>query len=282
MGAVRHTLLGAAMQFLEFAQFHLPGLQADEVRFNVQIALITAAMNDFPAGLQYWTLGEPGHCAIRHPGRAILLGALERGECHRLARETEQLDYPGVVGSRDTAVWFVEQANSLGIAFEERIPQRIHVITAPPQYPSASGSPRTVAADDAPLLFEWLAAFHSEAVPHDPPPKRENIGKAVASGRYVFWVDGDEPVSVAAIARPLRTTVALAPVYTPPRHRGRGYGGSVTATLVDRALAEGKTAVCLYTDLRNPASNRCYAKIGFRPYCDSSHFLRAPMAIAED
>ena len=43
----------AAMQFLEFAQFHLPALEADEVRFNIQIFLITAAMNDFPAGLQY-------------------------------------------------------------------------------------------------------------------------------------------------------------------------------------------------------------------------------------
>ena len=109
------------MQFLEFAQFHLPGLEADEVRFNIQIALIKAAMNDFPAGLQYWTLGKPGHCAIQHPGRAILLGALHRNECHRLARETEELHYPGVVGSEDTANWFVEQANSLGIAFGKHI-----------------------------------------------------------------------------------------------------------------------------------------------------------------
>ena len=263
------------MQFLEFAQFHLPGLEADEVRFNVQIALITAAMNDFPAGLQYWTLGDPGHCAIQHPGHAILLGALHRDECHRLARETEELHYPGVVGSEDTANWFVEQANSLGITFGKHIPQRIHVLTGSPQYPGAPGSPRDVAANDAPLLFEWLRAFHREAVPHDPPPKQENIGKAVSNGRYVFWVVGDEPVSVAAIARTLRTVVALAPVYTPQQHRERGYGGSVTANLVDRTLAEGKTAVCLYTDLRNPASNRCYAKIGFRPYCDSSHYLRA-------
>jgi hypothetical protein len=112
----------------------------------------------------------------------------------------------------------------LGVTFGNHIPQRIHVLTGPPQYPGAPGSPRAVAANDAPLLFEWLLAFHREAVPHDPPPKQENIGKAVTSGRYVFWVVGDEPVSVAAIARPLRTVVALAPVYTPPQHRGRGYG----------------------------------------------------------
>jgi hypothetical protein len=112
----------AAMQFLEFAQFHLPALEADEVRFNIQIFLITAAMNDFPAGLQYWTLGDPGHCAIQHPGHAILLGALHRDECYRLARETEKLHYPGVVGSDDTANWFVEQAKSSGITFGKHIP----------------------------------------------------------------------------------------------------------------------------------------------------------------
>jgi len=39
-------------------------------------------------------------------------------------------------------------------------------------------------------------------------------------------------------------------------------------------LDAGKTSVCLYTDLRNPYSNRCYAKIGFKPHCDSWHYLR--------
>jgi predicted GNAT family acetyltransferase len=43
---------------------------------------------------------------------------------------------------------------------------------------------------------------------------------------------------------------------------------------VERVFAEGKTAACLYTDLRNPLSNRCYARIGFSPVCSSSHYPR--------
>jgi hypothetical protein len=39
---------------------------------------------------------------------------------------------------------------------------------------------------------------------------------------------------------------------TPPELRGRGYAGSVTAALVERIYAEGKSFACLYTDLRNP------------------------------
>ena len=76
--------------------------------------------------------------------------------------------------------------------------------------------------------------------------------------------------SPAALAPP----AAISAVYTPPAQRGRGYAGSVTAAVAERIFAEGKAAACLYTDLRNPASNRCYAKIGFKPVCDAWHYAR--------
>jgi predicted GNAT family acetyltransferase len=188
---------------------------------------------------------------------------------------TIQFDYPGVVGSDDTARWFVEHAMAMGTKFEAPIPRRIHVLTAPARYPGAQGSARAVTAADAPLLFEWMTAFHREAVPHDPAPEKEHIEKAAGSGRYQFWTVDGEPVSVAANNRRLQHTGAIGAVYTPPKLRGWGYAGSVTAAVADQILAEGKTAACLYTDLRNPA---CYAKIGFRPHCDSWLYLRTPPA----
>jgi predicted GNAT family acetyltransferase len=54
------------------------------------------------------------------------------------------------------------------------------------------------------------------------------------------------------------------------RFSAKGRHGSIA----DRVFGEGKQAVCLYTDLTNPFSNRCYANIGFKPYCDSWHYLR--------
>jgi predicted GNAT family acetyltransferase len=73
---------------------------------------------------------------------------------------------------------------------------------------------------------------------------------------------------MASIARRTRHCAAIAPVYTPPRQRGQGYAGSVTAAVVERIFAEGRKTACLYTDLNNPSANRCYAKIGFEPVCD--------------
>src|SRR5262249_6751434 len=82
----------------------------------------------------------------------------------------------------------------------------------------------------------------------------------------------------AGIVRRTRHAAAIAGVYTPPALRGRGYARSVTAAVVERIFAEGKIAACLYSDLRNPSSNRCYAKIGFQPGCCFWHYPAASAA----
>jgi len=261
------------MDLAQFAALHVPALEADEARF-ILLAGLTSAEKDAPLGLRLWSLGAPGHCAMQWPEWAILLGDLDRAECQQLAEATIAVGAPGVLGADETAHWFVEHAIARGAEFEAPIPQRIHVLSDPPRYPRALGSARAVRAADAPLLLEWLVAFHKEAVPHDPPPDPAHVERAVGEGRYLIWTVDDVPVAMAAIARRLRRTGAVSSVYTPPRQRGRGYAGSVTAAVADKLFAEGKTTVCLYTDLRNPMSNRCYAKIGFRPHCDSWHYLR--------
>jgi predicted GNAT family acetyltransferase len=190
----------------------------------------------------------------------------------QLADMTRDVEYPGVVGPELTAQWFAERAAELGFAFLDPIPQRIHALNDKPTYPGAPGEARQVTAEDAALFADWMLAFGREATPHDPPLPREQLEKTAGAGRHLFWVVGGEPVSVAGIGRRTRNAAAINAVYTPPPLRGHGYAGSVTAAVVEHAYAEGKTTACLYTDLRNPFSNRCYAKIGFKPVCSSLHF----------
>jgi hypothetical protein len=95
------------MDLQAFADYHLPALETDEVRYNVQIAAIATATKDVTP-LHRWTLGGPGHCATRSPGYGILLGALEHAECVALAGHTRDLDYSAVIGSDEKALWFVE------------------------------------------------------------------------------------------------------------------------------------------------------------------------------
>ena len=261
------------MQPSEFAEHHRPALESDEIRHNLILALL-GRVADNPH-IRRWTLGGPGACATQTPGYPIVLGEVTPAQSRALAEETRDLDYPGVVGTDRTAEWFVGRATELGVPFLDPIPQQIHVLREQPKYPGAPGHTRIVVPDDIAVFSEWMIAFQREAVPHEPPPSRERIDKMTAEGRHQFWVVDGEPVSIAGIARCTRQTATIAPVYTPPPLRARGYAGSVTAAVVERIFAEGKTAACLYTDLRNPYSNRCYAKVGFRPVYQSSHYLRA-------
>lgn len=262
------------MELAAFASRHLPALKGDEIAFTVQIAVIEAAVKNPTEGLAFWSLGEPGQMAIKTPGRNILLGPIGESGSQQLATLTKDIPYPGVMGPRTAARQFVTAATAQGAAFSQAVEMRVHSLTVAPRYPGANGVPRLVEASDTALLFAWLSAFQAEAVPHEPAPTLAGAERAAASGRYWFWTVDGEPVSVACIHRPLRTSAAIGAVYTPPGLRGHGYAGSVVARGCEDIFASGKRAACLYTNLANPASNRCYEKIGFRGHCDTAMFHR--------
>ena len=66
------------------------------------------------------------------------------------------------------------------------------------------------------------------------------------------------------------------PVYTPARHRRRGYGSAITAAVSAERLASGRRFCFLYTDLANPTSNSIYMDIGYEPVCDSVDYAFEP------
>jgi RimJ/RimL family protein N-acetyltransferase len=261
------------MQLAEFMAAHVPALERQEVRHNLILGVLARAAST-ATPIMLWSLGEPGACAIKWPGRSIILGEVTREQCEALSDLTRELDYPGVVGLDRAPAWFAAHGAEHGITFAEPIPQSIQELRTGPPFPAVAGEPRQAAAGDAELLAGWLQAFEREAVPYDPPTPRAALEKAAAEGRHTFWTVDGEPVSVAGVARRLRNVAAIAPVYTPPALRGRGYGGAATAAVCVRLLADGKAAVCLYTDMRNAAANRCYAKLGFSTVCESHVYLR--------
>jgi hypothetical protein len=253
----------------------MSALERHEARHSMMLAVLAAIADGHASDVVTWSLGLPGQCAIMLPGRPILLADLDPTQCRSLAEETMQLGYPGVVGPERTAHWFAGRATKCGIKFLEPIPQRIHSLTAKPSYPGVSGHARHTTAADAGVVADWIMSFSRDATPYDAVPSRERLEASAAQGRYMLWIVDDTPVSMAAIVRRTRKAAAIAVVYTPPLLRGRGYAGSVTAAVAEQAFAEGKSIACLYTDLRNPFSNRCYAKIGFKPVCDAAYVPRA-------
>ena len=260
------------MELSSFSKFHSPALEVNDARHNLFLALLDEAVTNQPSTLRYWSMGSSGACALQNPGWPVVLGEVSEAVCSAFAEKIHQVDYPAVIGPDATAAWFVDRASFLGRNFHEPIPQQIYAIKDSPQYPGAGGAARSVEMSDASLFADWMIAFRREATPHNLIPNRETLQKAAGNGRYMFWTVGHEPVSMAGIVRQTSRCAAIGGVYTPPVFRGRGYAASITAAVIDRAMANGKSTVCLYTDMRNPFSNRCYQKVGLRPVCRSQHF----------
>jgi GNAT superfamily N-acetyltransferase len=133
--------------------------------------------------------------------------------------------------------------------------------------PRPAGQARVAGPADRSLLITWSEVFGQEA--HTGPRNVAGMVDDRLSYRgYTLWEQAGRPVSVAGLTRQVAGQVRVGPVYTPPGHRGRGYGGAVTWTVSQAARDAGAAQVLLFTDLANPTSNALYQRLGYQPVAD--------------
>lgn len=139
-----------------------------------------------------------------------------------------------------------------------------------PPHPPPAGRPRAATGHDLGTAVAFLRAFEQEIAGHHATDVAATARERIADERLWLWEDASgAPASLAARTRTIVGVARIAPVYTPPQHRRRGYGTAITAACADDALHRGADHVVLFTDLANPTSNRIYQQIGFEPRGDS-------------
>lgn len=178
----------------------------------------------------------------------------------------------GVGGDPDAVDEFADAWLQAGAGTSSEIATAMRVYRLERLIPpvDVEGGPRVAATDDRGLLTRWLEGFRSEARPESPPGAVPGLAEhLVADGLALLWEVDGTPVSVAARSRPIAGVARIAPVYTPPERRRRGYGSAVTAAASRACLDDGASTVILYTDLANPTANTIYQQIGFRPVHDA-------------
>jgi GNAT superfamily N-acetyltransferase len=184
-----------------------------------------------------------------------------------------KVQLPGAQGQRDRVetfvrLWTADPALRSELVMRERL-YRLDLLTPPAGIP---GTADLATTGDIPLLADWRRAFSAEALANSGATLLDAVEQTrsslAAGSANLFWrVDG-EPVALAVVGSPNAGMSRIGPVYTPPAHRGHGYGSAVTAVAGRWALAQGAGHVVLFTDLANPTSNSIYQKIGFRPVAD--------------
>ncbi|HEY7048009.1 MAG TPA: GNAT family N-acetyltransferase [Jatrophihabitantaceae bacterium] len=242
-------------------------LDADPVRATV----IGSIVVDLRAGRapDAWCAGRPGTDAVvvrSHRAYPVLFTAGWDGA--DLAEAIELVGrLPGLTGVSGPAEIAEAAAGRLaGERATERMGMRLFRLDdlVPPTGVPGEGRPAN--DDEHDLVLDWYRAFGAEAggAMHD---IEQAAANALASGRIWLWLDGGRPVSLAARRAPEAGSARIGPVYTPPEHRGHGYGSAVTAAATRDVLDLGAIPV-LFTDLANPTSNKIYQLLGYYPVED--------------
>jgi predicted GNAT family acetyltransferase len=222
--------------------------------------------------------GEVRGVVSRTPPYDLLLAVVpDAGELVAALRESGR-EVPGVNGEVEIVEAF-SAAWRAGTDLEASTFLQLRLFTlgvlVPPD-PPPPGRARLATDDDVPLAMRWFDAFTEELELPDR-MRVERVRRSIADGLLWVWEDMAGAPAALALRTPASAGVArIICVYTPPEQRGLGFGGAVTAAASADALACDAERMVLFTDASNPAPNKVYQRIGYRPIADHRvvHFKR--------
>ncbi|MBL8310854.1 MAG: GNAT family N-acetyltransferase [Burkholderiales bacterium] len=212
-------------------------------------------------------------CAVRVDSKNLFLSVMSHAAAELLAAHLaiEQIELAGVVGRRDTVMSFVER---YGRDYETHANLMLYRLEGQPQFGPAPGMSRIATQLHFDQVLAWYAAFEREVgMIAVPTPLNRRVERRIADEQVVLWMDHGEPVSMACCNGLPANSARVGPVYTPPRLRGRGFAQAVTAAASLHVQRDRARTVFLFTDALNPASNRCYQRIGYQYLSDHLHLL---------
>ncbi|MFD7242985.1 GNAT family N-acetyltransferase [Streptomyces massasporeus] len=217
--------------------------------------------------------GEVRAAFFRTPPHWLNLTAVTPEDADALAARLAALGrrLPGVNAECDTAAAFAEAwQRHTGAPAVLRQRQRLYRLgTLSEPGPLPPGGPRIAVGTDRELLRRWHDEFSASVGLGTVRDSAEWADARIDSGGITLWETPDgTPVAMAGTGPRVAGQVRVAPVYTPPHFRRRGYAGAATAEVSRAALASGVDEVLLFTDLDNPTSNGLYQRIGYRPVAD--------------
>lgn len=266
----------------EFAVLTRPLFAADPVAHTVALTVVEYRLRAPPdvAPVLVVVDGPTGvaAAALCTPPRGVIASGLSPQWCAAVADvlAVAHPTLPEVGGPRDRAEAFaVAWCDRTDASVRERTAMRLFALTSLTPPWGVRGQVRRGTEADVTLLARWHGEFATEVGDERPAGEdaEEEVRRQLRSGAaHLLWCVDGESVSHAGTRAPVAGMSRIGPVYTPPEHRGHGYGSAVTAAAATWALAAGARHVVLFTDLANPVTNAIYPRLGFRPVHDAVDF----------
>jgi GNAT superfamily N-acetyltransferase len=268
--------------FLAAAGTFLRTAEAENSMLYLPAERILVAPQDDDTGCYWATVSAHGAvvaAAFHSPIGGVLVTAGPDRACAMIAA-----DMAARARAPNSVVGPLASCESFARSWRERTGQahvlRFHLrhfeLTQSPPVFAASGRARMPLDSETDMLVDWIVAFVAEVeLPETVEQTRRRAKNRIANGQVRVWDDGG-PVAFAGYGADASDTVRIAPVYTPPQSRGKGYASALVADLSRELFARGKRAIFLTTDVANPTSNSVYQRIGYRPVADHYHFALFP------
>jgi len=260
-----------------------PFLLRHEAENNLFFGILDSLMRygAAPDTTPYFATVEQGGAviaaALMTPPHNLVLAHTENHDALVMfAAHLKEYPLPGVSGLKTCAHAFAASWASLsGKSYCVSMAERIYKVERVLMPQGVSGHARLATDDDFALLLRWHIEFTMEAF--NRPEAEVNTAQLErvirnrledsTSGGFYLWHD-PEAVCMVGYTGPTPHGMRIGPVYTPPAHRGRGYGSACTAHTSQVLLDSGRKFVFLFTDLANPTSNKIYQAIGYEPVAD--------------
>ncbi|WP_033541986.1 GNAT family N-acetyltransferase [Planococcus sp. CAU13] len=194
-------------------------------------------------------------------------------EFAKLLKESN-LEIPGVIGDKQAAKQFAQVwAAKTGKAVELQMDEGLYRIDAVAKgLEKSPGTWRVANKRDAELLEEWYLLFEKDTGmgPSSYKEAAAKIERFLNDKEIYVWEVQGEVVSCMKKSRPSKHGISVGFVFTPEKHRRKGYARTLVAEVTEELLLE-YDFVMLYTDLKNPTSNKIYSEIGYEQIGNPVH-----------
>lgn len=224
----------------------------------------------------YWSVIHEGQsvlCGLQTPPKNLITYGLEQyieEATNHFAQYLQEEAYavPGVVGPKYVALHLSQSWSRLNkVSFKEKMAMGVYRLDEVAPIAYSEGALRLATMDDLALVSHWIYEFYQVVLTPVSEDEARGMAEKRIPKREIYIWENEQPVSMASSARPTRQGCAVNLVYTPSTFRGKGYASTCVAALSQKLL-ERYQFCSLFTDLKNPTSNKIYQQIGYYRVAD--------------
>jgi uncharacterized protein len=178
---------------------------------------------------------------------------------------------PGLIGDTKLIVELSGHLSKLrGVTAIVEMDQGLYKLEKVKGKIGSEGKLRALREQEHGLVKEWVYQFCKDVnLPIAMDEADAKAGELIKKGSLMGWEIDGEIVSMANTTRPTKRNINVNFVYTPIKHRKKGFASDCVAALSQMMLDQGYQTTSLYTDLSNPTSNKIYQEIGYEWVGDS-------------